>query len=210
MASYQQLLLQATQIDLPSLKSQWNSVLQAVSSDSPNDSCQGLGGPASLVPALQQISSLACTIAHNAATAAMGYSLNCIRGGNAGASYAQNAQSAVAQACSLSYSWLPVYGPYYGTTQLTGEHGATCLDVSFMNAVGTQVSAAEYAVAQAQGAYLACLPSAAQQAASFQGGAAAAAAQAAAAGASERAPLVTFTRTGPVFSIQRSPVQQLR
>lgn len=154
MASYQDLLKQLVSNDLPALQSAWSSVQQILASDPGNDPCQGNGGPASLAAPLQQISDQACSIAHNAAAAALGYTLNCY---GAGADNYANAQRSTNQACTLKYYWAGAeWGPY-GTSFITGSAQATCLDPSFLSAVGAQVSAAIYAVAQAQAAMQACV-----------------------------------------------------
>lgn len=152
--SYAVLLQQLVSSDLPSLQAAWTSVQQTITSDASNDPCSGLGGQAWLVPQLQQISDDACTLAHNAANAALGYTLN---GSGCGAASYEAAQNATDQACTLQYSWPgPEWGPY-GTATLSGSSQATCLDVGFYNAVGAQVSAAIYAVRQAQVTANACI-----------------------------------------------------
>jgi len=153
MASYQQLLSQVAARDLPNLLASWASVQQIIASTPSTNVCGGIGGPASLVGPLQQISDQACSIAHNAAVAALGYTVNCA---GVGAESALNAQNATKQACVLQYSWMgPNYGPY-GTTFASGNPSGTCLDPAFTSAVGAQVAAAQYAVAQAQAVASAC------------------------------------------------------
>jgi len=150
--TYVELLQQLVSQDLPALQASWASVEQAVTNDAQNDPCNGVGGPASLVPMLQDISDQACTIAHNASTAAFGYTLHCA---DAGAAQALAAQNATVPACTLRYAPLVSYLPY-GTLPVSGQHNAYCLDAAFMSAVGMQVSAAEQAVIQAQLTAQAC------------------------------------------------------
>jgi len=150
--SYEQLLAQAVS-DATSMRLGWASIQQQIAHTPPSDPCGGVGGPAALVPALQAISDQACTIAHNAARAAFGYSVNC---GGAGADSAQQAEAATVDACDLKYAWKgPQWGPY-GTMFESGQPSATCLDDRFTTAVGLQVAAAERAVAAAQATAAAC------------------------------------------------------
>lgn len=152
--TYQQLLQQLLTQDLPALRAAWASVQQSIAATPSNSPCQGLSGSPSLVPALQQISVQACTIAHNAAVSALGYTLGC---NSVGAQNALNAQNATQSACVLGYAWQGSEAGPYGTVYITGNPSGTCLDTTFVNAVGTQVAAAAYAVGQAQAVMAACI-----------------------------------------------------
>ena len=146
-AAYATLLQQVVSQDLPALEAAWAAVQTSIASDSSRDPCSGLGGPTSVIPALQQISDEACTVAHEAALAAFGYMLD---SGGCGIAAYEAAQNAADQACTLEYYWGGAEEGPYGTVFFTGSTQATCLSSAFLNAVGSQVQAAVYAVRQAQ------------------------------------------------------------
>ena len=132
--TYEELLTQ-TIAQSETLQAMWQYVENAVANDPQHDPCSGIGGPSSLVPWLQQVSTQACSVARNASLAALGYTLNC---SGAGSGSAGNAQNAANVACTLSYTWRgPEWGPY-GTTTMTGSYSGTCLDIAFFGAVEQQ------------------------------------------------------------------------
>ncbi|HTQ47930.1 MAG TPA: transglutaminase domain-containing protein [Polyangiaceae bacterium] len=146
-------LLQQTITQAEALERMWQEATEAVTDDPYSDPCSGVGGPSALVPWLQEVSDQACSVAHNAALAAVGYTVNCSA---RGASLAANTQDAADVACTLGYTWAgPNWGPY-GTVTMSGNYSGTCLDVNYFNAVGEQVKAALYAVGQAEATAAAC------------------------------------------------------
>jgi len=137
---------------LQSLQASLASVKASISSN-PNDTCSP-NGSASLVPQLQSISDAACTLAHDAALAALGWASQCKI--QSTANHYANAQAATVPACSLRYGG-PESGDAYGTVTLSGAgQGTSCLDPTYLSAVAVQVNGAAQAVSEAIAGYNAC------------------------------------------------------
>ncbi len=174
-----QLLNQASAA-LSQLLVAWNHVQNTIRSIAGYLPCSGLG-PASLVPALKNISDVSCQVGRMAALSALGYTVSC-KNANGADVHALNAQNAANQACTITYA--PEYGEDFGVLTIESTDSQQsfyeCLDFTYLQKVGAQLQAAQTAVREAQSAALAC--AAAQQINNLP---------------------IRFTKSGPVFTVRR-------
>ena len=153
-----QATLIGAQAQLATAQQLWNQVIANVASKGPGDPCQ-YHGDTSQAATLQQISTMCCTIAHQAALAALGFAVQC-GDANGSAGHALSATQATTAACTMSYecTFGEVSGDAVGTVTLDVNGGSvSCLDTTYRNCVGAQLQAAQTAVSEAQLAQAACL-----------------------------------------------------
>lgn len=156
MTTSQQYLAQANQT-LTLMNLFWNNI-QIQLPQPENSLCYGLG-PASLVPLLQQVSSLACQATHEALLAANGFAAACGPSSPAWQHVDSITWATQATCAPLSpqCTFGEVQGDPYGTLYLTGNIQGYCLDNNFYVCIANQVNAAQGAVSEANAASL-CKP----------------------------------------------------
>ena len=152
-------VLAQAQAGLSYIQNLWNQINARSAQLGNGNPCRGYGN-ASDAGNLQTISTQACTIAHQAAQAALGFAVQC--GNRNGSSQnALNASNATVAACTLGEQCTfqaTAQGDSLGTLTIDVNGGTvTCMDRSYHDCVGQQLAAAAYAVQQAALAQQACL-----------------------------------------------------